>query len=234
MSCMLQIFIFTSGLTLLVYSTSPPATSEIIVAETPYSLLKQEILSIKSDPLTHHLHNDSLSALVADVLVNKIIPHWLGTPWSFEGHTSIPRQGEIACGYFVSTTLKDVGFNLNRYKFAQQLPVNEGKTLNLGKPLLEIQNTSTAARIKALNALLSEGVYFIGFDRNHVGFIQKKNGELFVIHSNYIAAKGVEIERIEDSIVFSYYSRIYIAEITTNKELLKKWRNNEIIEIITE
>jgi hypothetical protein len=134
----------------------------------------------------------------------------------------------------VSTTLKDVGFNLNRYKFAQQLPVNEGKTLNLGKPLLEIHNTSTAARIKALNELLSEGVYFIGFDRNHVGFVQKKNEELFVIHSNYIGAKGVEIERIEDSIVFSYYSRIYIAEITTNKELLKKWRNSEAIEIITE
>jgi hypothetical protein len=76
-------FIITTGLTLLVYSTSAPAIRDIVDVETPYALLKKEIATIKSDPLAQQLHNDSLSALVTDALVNKIIPHWLGTPWSF-------------------------------------------------------------------------------------------------------------------------------------------------------
>jgi hypothetical protein len=227
-------FIITTGLTLLVSNTSAPIKREIVDVETPYSLLKKEILAIKSDSRTQHLDNDSLSALVTDALVNKLIPCWLGTPWSFEGHTSIPRQGEIACGYFVSTTLRDAGFNLNRYKFAQQLPVNEGKTLSLGKPLIEIFSTSTAERIEALQDTLSEGIYFIGFDRSHVGYIHKKGDELFIIHSNYIGARGVEIERIEESDVFSYYDRIYIAEISTSNELMKKWKDNEVIDNRTE
>jgi hypothetical protein len=34
--------------------------------------------------------------------------------------------------------------------------------------------------------------------------------------------------------VFSYYDRIYIAEISTNKELMKKWKDNEVIDLRTE
>ncbi len=128
----------------------------------------------------------------------------------------------------------DVGFNLNRYKFAQHLPIHEGKTLSLGKPLIEIYDPSTEQRIEILHDTLAEGIYFIGFDQSHVGYLQKKNGELFVIHSNYIGSKGVVFEKIKDSEVFSYYDRIYIAEISTNKELLKKWLNNEAIDIKTE
>jgi len=168
------------------------------------------------------------------LLVDKIITFWLSTPWSFEGHTTIPRQGEIACGYFVSTTLKDVGFNLDRYKFAQQLPIHEAKTLNLGKPLIEINDNSTAKRITLLKDTLQEGIYFIGFGQSHVGYIQKKKNELFVIHSNYIDAEGVVIEKIERSEVFSYYNHIYIVEISRNKVLMKKWVDNELIQIVTE
>jgi hypothetical protein len=55
-----------------------------------------------------------------------------------------------------------------------------------------------------------------------------------VIHSNYIGAEGVVIERIDDSQVFSYYNRIYIAEISLNKALLNKWVKNEVVQVVTE
>ncbi len=221
-------------LSLLVYESYVPVTSDILITETAYTLLKKDIKATKSASRNQQLDHDALSSIMTDFLVNKIIPHWIGTPWSFDGHTSVPRQGEISCGYFVSTTLKDVGFNLNRYKLAQQLPINEGKTLSLGEPLIEIYNTSTEGRIQTLKDSLSEGIYFIGFDRSHVGFVHKKNRELFVVHSNYIGHRGVEIEKIEDSAVFSRYSRIYIAAISTNKALLRKWKNNNVIDIKTE
>ena len=204
----------------------------LIQAEISYSAVKSEILRIKSNASIQLLSEDSLSSIVTGLLVDKLTPHWLDTPWSFEGHTSVPRQGEIACGYFVSTTLQDVGFNLNRYKLAQQSPVNEAKSLSLGKPLLEINSNSTSDRIDKLKATLKEGIYFIGFDQSHVGYIQKKNGRLFLIHSNYINAEGVVIEQVENSIVFASYSKIYIAEISTNRELMKKWLLNEVIVIV--
>jgi hypothetical protein len=199
-----------------------------------YASVKRDVLRIKSKIQNQQITNDSLSSFFTNLLTEQIIPHWLGTPWSFEGHISVPRSGEIACGYFVSTTLKDMGFNLNRYTFAQQLPIHEAKTLTMGKLPLEIYNSSTDERIAILRDTLKEGIYFIGFDQSHVGYIQKKNGELLVIHSNYIGAEGVVIEKIEDSQVFSYYTRIYIADISHNTALMKKWVKNEVVQVVTE
>lgn len=214
--------------------SSPFGHAPNIPTDTNYAFSKQLVANTKSLIHPGSITKDSLSGLFSDLLTKHIIPHWLSTPWSFEGHTAVPREGTIACGYFVSTTLRDMGFNLNRYTFAQQLPVNEAKTLSMGKVLIEINNPSTAERIQQLQTHLQEGIYFIGFDQSHVGYIHKKNGELFVIHSNYINAEGVVNERIEDSEVFSYYTRIYIAEISTNRDLLKKWLGNEPIYVVTE
>lgn len=199
-----------------------------------YSIVKKEIMVLRTHLKSKNLSKDSLSSILTNILINKIIPYWMGTKWSFEGHTSIPGSGTIACGYFVSTTLKDAGFNLDKYKLAQQSPKNEAKSLNAGNPLLEIIDPSTAGRIKTLKETLLEGIYFIGFDNSHVGFLYYKNLEMIIIHSNYIDGKGVVAELIQESEVFSYYDRIFIAEISTNRELLKKWTENKGIKIITE
>ncbi len=231
----------TISLILMFSGFAPLAHFQLLTAQTntygfdnSYTSSKKFVATSKSRIRLDRITEDSLSNLFTTLLVDKIIPHWLGTPWSFEGHTSIPGSGEIACGYFVSTTLKDVGFNLDRYKFAQQLPIHEVKSLALGNPILEINNNSTDERIALLRDTLKEGIYFIGFDQSHVGYIQKKNDELFVIHSNYIRSEGVVIERIKDSRVFSYYTRIYIADISRNAALLKKWVKGEVIQVITE
>ena len=54
------------------------------------------------------------------ILTEDLFPAWYGTPWDFNGHVYYPHEGKIACGYFVSTTLKHIGFPLNRYRVAQQ------------------------------------------------------------------------------------------------------------------
>jgi len=55
-----------------------------------------------------------------EMLNDSIFEYWMQTPWDFNGHTDTPRKGEIACGYFVTTTLRDMGVQLQRYKLAQQ------------------------------------------------------------------------------------------------------------------
>ncbi|WP_439150975.1 hypothetical protein [Winogradskyella sp.] len=146
------------------------------------------------------------------------MPHWYDTPWDFNGHTNSPNDGEIACGYFVSTTLKHLGFNLNRYKMAQAAGCDESKLLQSKTELKMYSNLSFEELKTEVNAVYSDGVYFVGLD-NHVGYVLIKNKELYFLRSNYCYDKVV-IELVETSPCFQ--SNLYVfTEVTTNKILFK-------------
>ncbi len=175
---------------------------------------------------------DSLSRQFKESLLHRVIPFWEGTMWSFEGHTSQPQKGEIACGYFVSTTLKHIGLNINRYQLAQQSPINEAKSLVLESEILIFEEETVEENIRSITEKLPEGIHFIGFDESHVGYILKEKERLCLIHSNYTGKMQVEIEPIERSTVFKSYSKFYIVPLSTNKSLLKKWIHKEEIIIV--
>jgi len=172
---------------------------------------------------------DSASKYLYSKLINDIVPHWYGTEWDFNGHTNIPNEGEIACGYFVSTTLKHLGFNLNRYKMAQQAGLVEARMLQSNSDLKIYRNLSFEALKKKVNSVYRDGVYFVGLD-NHVGYVLVKDKELYFLHSSYYDDK-VMIEMAETSPCFS--SNIYVfAEINTNKNLIKRWILNERLNVL--
>lgn len=199
---------------------------DTIPLKTPYHQICHDIKREKSK-------NDSLSTLLETALMDKIFPYWYGTPWDFNGHTNVPQQGEIACGYFVSTTLKHIGFNLNRYKLAQQLPIHEAQTLSLGQSILEIQEETFDQCLKQINDQIAEGIYFVGLASSHVGFLLKRQSQLFFIHSNYRFPAKVIIEPAESSEVFKSFSHFYIAALSTNLPLLNFWKKEKRIPIIT-
>jgi hypothetical protein len=203
-------------------------------ASSSYSETKVFIKNIRKKINQNPISEDSLSKVFTDILVNKIIPYWYKTKWSFEGHTKIPKEGEIACGYFVSTTLRHMGININRYKLAQQNPLNEAKTLALDNPVINVSNESSIENIKAINEVLKEGIHFIGFGYNHVGYVLKKKEQLFLIHSNYINREGVIIEVIEESEVFTYFNEFHLVPISTNRKLLENWLSNTNIKVVTD
>ena len=163
---------------------------------------------------------DSTSQYLYSKLLNDIVPHWYGTEWDFNGHTNIPNDGEIACGYFVSTTLKHFGFNLNRYKMAQQAGLIEARMLQPKSELKIYRNLSFEDLKIKVNAVYNDGIYFVGLD-NHVGYVIVKDKELYFLHSSYCDDKVV-LELAEMAPCFS--SHIYVfAEISTNKNLIKNW-----------
>ncbi|TBN03310.1 hypothetical protein EYD45_09890 [Hyunsoonleella flava] len=171
---------------------------------------------------------DSASKFLYVKLINDIVPHWYDTTWDFNGHTNIPNEGDIACGYFVSTTLKHLGFNLNRYKMAQQAGLIAAQVLQSKDELKRFSNLSFETLKQKLNSVYADGIYFVGLD-NHVGYILIKDKELYFLHSSYYDDK-VMIEPAETSPCFS--SSFYVfAEITTNKDLIKKWILNTRLEI---
>lgn len=204
-----------------------------------YKQLKSRIIakreSIKSE---YQTTIESLKPVViektqeylTEVLVNEIFPFWYGTPWDFNGYTAIPNEGLVACGYFVSTTLRDAGFNLNRYKLAQQSGKNEALSLQ-GDSIFWYTPLDYYDLEDSLLSNHKDGLYFVGLDY-HVGFLLIRNRELLFIHSNYIGAEGVIIEYAEFSDAFYSSYNYVIAEISTNERLIEKWILNEEIKIV--
>ena len=196
---------------------------------------RQEVIKhdylLLNDSISKRHFRDSVALQLTDILINDFFPYWYGTAWDYEGITKIPGEGSIACGYFVSTTLKHLGFNLNRYKFAQQSGLNGAKTLQMGADIKKFYPSDNKEITEVLIANLKSGLYQVGLSC-HVGYLLIKNNEAYFIHSNYFHS-GVMIERATDSDAF--ISNIYvISDITFNDKLIKNWILNEPIIIIKE
>lgn len=201
---------------------------------TSYSDTKVAINSLRSklhiDYRSKRITMDAVKIAFTDQLVNRLIPHWYGTEWSFNGHTSVPQQGKIACGYFVSTSLRDIGLNLNRYRLAQKSPIDEARMISCGAEIITVQASEHVSAIRQIDELTQEGLYFIGFDEGHVGFLLKRNGKLKLIHSNYLSPVAVCIEAIEESNTFKRFDTFHLVELTHNDLLLQNWLNNRQIQ----
>ncbi|MBU0487354.1 MAG: hypothetical protein KKD31_05305 [Bacteroidetes bacterium] len=190
--------------------------------------LKREFDRCTSDSARNEMLHISGKMLEVE-LVNNIFPYWYGTGWEFSGYTDTPGKGTIACGYFVSTTLKHAGFNLNRYKLAQQSPEYEAYTFCISDTVQVFDSLSPRQLKDYFLENMREGLYFVGLDF-HVGFLLLRNDELFFIHSNYLNSMGPVIEIAEFASVFPSF-RYYIAQITTNKPFIKKWLSNELVDV---
>lgn len=173
---------------------------------------------------------DSSMAVFTHCLLDKIVPYWYGTKWNFEGHSAIPNEGTIACGYFVSTTLRDMGLNINRYRLAQQGPEEEAASLAIDRTkMIVIDITPADSDSTLFLKKLEPGLYMVGLDY-HVGYLYLKDDQSYFIHSNYIDGR-VMIENTSNSKAFES-TRYFISKITRNSLLAKKWLSGEKIDVV--
>jgi hypothetical protein len=158
------------------------------------------------------------SQLLYKNLSDSVFPAWYGTKWDFNGITNVPKEGLIACGYFVSTTLKHVGFNLNRYKMAQQAAsVIINKTC--GKSYVKTYRNSDTL-IKRLSKK-PDGLYVLGLDY-HVGFLLVEKGKVFFVHADFINGKVVR-QPASTSEAFNSSGLYVLGQLTRNPALMNKW-----------
>ena len=123
--------------------------------------------------------------------ISKYFEAWTGTQWDFNGTSKIPRQGKIACGYFVTTVLQDMGFKIPRIKWAQLASENMIKEMTT-----DIKRFHKAPMSDVVKYIESKGtgLYIVGLD-SHVGFIYYQNQKMTFVHSNYYyPKKGVMSE----------------------------------------
>ena len=162
--------------------------------------------------------------LFTELLLNEVIPHWYGTKWDYNGYTDVPKEGRVACGYFVSTTLKHMGLNVNRYRLAQTYSLEAVEVLNCNKAI----SLSGQSQDSLVNYVESkeDGFYAIGLD-SHIGFICKKNGVAYFIHSNSLWPGTVCLELARRTGHLRFSNSLVLANLSNNQEFIKKWVLNE-------
>ena len=145
--------------------------------------------------------------LLTKIICDSMIPCWYGTPWNFYGTSETPGKGTIACGYFVTTVLRDAGLNSNRIKLAQVASEEMIKSLCEKSTITRFSNKSIDEFVRAIKKM-GEGLYITGLD-SHTGFIYNDGAEVYFIHASYITPKCVVKEiAISSSILASSKYRV--------------------------
>lgn len=160
-------------------------------------------------------------------IIDSLFLYWLDTPWDFYGTTEMPRQGNIACGYFVTTTLKHAGFNLNRVQLAQQAASVIIQTL-CDKSSIKIISNGKLSLLQQYFKQIKEGLYIIGLD-NHVGFIQKRDTSTFMIHASGSSPYQVVIENTAECRPILKSQFFMIGDLLGNDQLIDKWIHGDKI-----
>ena len=195
----------------------------------PYDSVKAHVNRLRQQ-LQRNINGDtSLQPYFVSAIADSIIPYWYATPWDFNGITQTPGKGAIACGYFISTVLRDAGLAVNRVKMGQSnsediihvLAEKKDTKLFYDKPLSFVIDY-----IKSRGA----GLYIIGLDC-HVGFILKDAKGCWFIHSKWYAEKGVVKEDAGTSSVLYNSKYRMVGKISNNRKLLQAWLNGTTVAV---
>lgn len=152
------------------------------------------------------------------VLQDDIFQSWYGTPWDFYGTSDTPQTGAIACGYFVTTALRDMGVKLNRRALAECASETMIRKLVDDEHIFVYRNKTIDEFTQAMLAR-GDGLYILGLDY-HTGFLLCEDGKAYFIHA---FPPGVRKE--------SPYSAPYLADskyrvagsITADEGFFRRW-----------
>ncbi len=166
------------------------------------------------------------SSFLRTILTENIYPTWYGTVWDYNGITETPGKGMIACGYFVSTTLRHTGVNINRYKLAQKYSHAIVKSV-----CTDVKVYSNFDSMMTYLKNHSDDVYVVGLD-NHVGIISKKGEKINFIHSSFVYPSHVLSEEAVTSSVLGGSAVYVIGNMTSNPMLLKSWLLGTAVKVL--
>ena len=192
---------------------------------TPDSLIQtyeEVIAGIKKDKAnlkTNNISKDSCRVYLLDKFENHVFPHWIGTQWDYNGYTNKPGKDKlVACGYFVSTTLKHMGFNWNRFDLAKMYSLNI-----VQNTCSDIQKYSDKKELISYIISQPNNLYIVGLD-SHVGFILKSKRTVWFVHSNYYGAIGPQKELASTSPALNDSYNYYVGTFFNDLNI-EKWLN---------
>jgi hypothetical protein len=126
--------------------------------------------------------------LLLETFDTQFFPAWEGTPWEFYGTSETPREGTIACGYYVSVLLRDAGFRIERAQLAQQASEHIVKTFADERDIQRFRDAPLADLVAAVRQKHGEGLFIVGMDF-HVGLLRLTKGKAQLCHSAVLEPK---------------------------------------------
>lgn len=199
--------------------------------EERYKLLKDSVRLMRESwraNMELGLNNDSILRLASKSFTNLVFNDyykiWAGTPWSFYGKSQVPNKGEIACGYFVTTVLRDMGVKINRVEMAETYSEKMIKSLIQPKSIKKYTPFNLVVFVNELK-LKADGVYLVGLDY-HTGFVVIKNHEVYFIHSTVLEPGCVVKEIALQSVALQINQYTVLGNLTDDKEFMRKWVMN--------
>ena len=188
--------------------------------ERSYKQTTSKIDSLKKSCRTRNIRRSG--ELFASYIDKHIFPHWIGTKWDYNGVTQTPGKGMIACGYFVTTVLRDAGVKIRRVKMAQC--ASETMINSLTKNKVNYSRLSFTAFIEKVKAK-GKGLAVIGLD-NHTGFLYNDGHELWFVHSSYVGTGAVAKEKASESGVLYGSKYKVVGFISQDTRLMRQWLQN--------
>ena len=203
-------------------------------SEHYYNAAKADLLTFKTKwskkyrSETSRTKKESLLSQVGELLSRKIsgsmLSPWYGTKWAYHGTSVTPGKGSIACGYFVTTVLRDSGVNINRVRMAQAASETMIKKVNGDKNIKRYRNKSIqhfVAQVKKWG----EGLYIVGLDY-HTGFILNKRNKIYFIHSSFYAPSKVVSELALTSQALKESKYRVLGKLFVDDSSVRRWLLN--------
>jgi hypothetical protein len=191
-------------------------TSHAETKRPSYEEFKQDIKTkkpaLKKKPLSE------TKSFLFKLISHHMPEYWKGTEWNFNGTSRKPGQGSIACGYFVTTILDDIGIPIERVAMAQKAA---SEVINAFTTNIKTFYSVDALKKHVLAAPDNE-VYIVGLDY-HIGFLVRDKNKIHFIHSNSFNRKGADKENAELSDTLAISSLFMIGSLSGNDALLKRW-----------
>jgi hypothetical protein len=190
-----------------------------------YDSCKREVLLAKhkNKAVWNKLSKVQKEKVFTTIVTQTIIPNWIGTAWNFNGTSETPQKGSIACGYFVTTILRDAGVLLARTKLAQCASEQMITSLIQSKYIRRFSNVTMDTFIQSIQQQ-GYGLYIVGLD-NHTGFIYNDGKEIYFIHSTFVGTRNVQKEKAAASWVLRQSKYKVLGKISTDENVLRKWIN---------
>lgn len=206
-----------------VKSLSSLNPAPILTASINYDSCKKNILLIKQTykPIWKNLTIEQKEKLFTKAVTETIIPVWIGTKWDFNGISEVPQQGYIACGYFVTTVLRDAGLHLPRVKLAQCASEQMIKLLIQSKNISRYNHVAIEYFVDAIRRQ-GYGLYIVGLD-NHTGFIYNDGTTIYFIHSTFVGTRNVQKEKAADSWVLQQSKYKVLGKLSNDITVLNNW-----------
>lgn len=213
--------------------SADPVTTRSIMADTPANVLHYENFkqAINTKRLAYKnlagagfnkkVLQDSITGFWVNTLGAGLFAYWKGTGWNFNGTTQIPKQGNIACGYLVTTLLAHMHVKLNRVKLAQYASSQMMKVLTPQQPIKKYDHLGFDAFIRSMHQL-KKGVYIIGLDI-HTGFIIHDGTAAYFLHSYYVKNIGVIKEPVAASDALKQSVTKWMISLTGDTKFMENW-----------